>query len=443
MPSRDLYVRMKTAIDAIPVIDSHEHLYLPEEDWRAHDADFCQFLFQYNLDDLMTAGMEVPDTAEFVASLGKTLRIGGRALSTDEKWRRIKPYWEASKYTGYGRAARLSLGKLFGADDLTDDTYGAVSERLPEFLRPGVMRSILADTCGFEGIINDVDVMVQPGMFERLDRTLYRFVARFRHFSYIYFPNGVETVERMFGMTIRSLDHLEDAIDAQFERWEAEGRVALKMADAYLRDIHYEDSTRDEAERVFRRIFTLRKHPRFAETLSFAEARPLENWALHRILERAEAHALPVIVHTGVQAYTGDDPSHSRASLLVNLFRKYPGLRFHLLHANYPWMGEAACLAKQFPNVSLDLTWVHVIVPSGAREGLSQILDSVPLNKIHGFGGDCLLPLNVWGALEVARENIAHVLADKVEIGHMTESGAIAIAERLMNGNIREIFHLG
>jgi len=65
----------------------------------------------------------------------------------------------------------------------------------------------------------------------------------------------------------------------------------------------------------------------------------------------------------------------------------------------------------------------------------------VPVNKIHGFGGDYLVPVNVWGALEVARENIAHVLADKVETGSMTEKQAFTIAQKLLNRNAQEIFN--
>ena len=103
-------------------------------------------------------------------------------------------------------------------------------------------------------------------------------------------------------------------------------------------------------------------------------------------------------------------------------------------------MEEAVCLAKQFPNVSLDLAWVQVIVPQGARTGLSHMLDAVPVNKIHGFGGDYMVPLNIWGALEMARENIAIVLSEKVENGHMTESDAVDIAWKLLNRNAQDIF---
>ena len=142
-----------------------------------------------------------------------------------------------------------------------------------------------------------------------------------------------------------------------------------------------------------------------------------------------------------MQAFFRKELGNSRASLLTNLFLKYPKINFHLLHSSYPWMYEAASIAKQFPNVTLDLTWVHVIVPQGARDGLSHMLDMVPLNKIHGFGGDYCVPVNIWGALEVARENIAAVLAEKVEVGAMTETAAVEIAVKMLNSNALEIFN--
>jgi predicted TIM-barrel fold metal-dependent hydrolase len=445
MRSTELYHRLKAEIDAMPVVDMHEHLIFPEEDYldlaRSLGADFGRFLSWYTVDDLQSAGMMISNVQEYKDTAGAVLRVNGEPLSLDEKWNYIRPYWEHTRHTGYSRAALYSMKKLLDVDDLNDRTYREVSERLSSLMKPGVYRAMLKNICGFTYIVNDIDTMAAPGAYERMDHSLLHFASRFRHFSYAYKPGGIENLEKTFNRTIRNIDHLLDTMDAQFERWEDErGRIALKIADAYLRDVYYEDSTREEAERVMRRIFTLRKIPRNDETLSYTEARPFENFIMHRILDRAEEHGFPVMVHTGIQTHMGNEVGNSRVGLLTNLFMKYPRIRFHVLHSSYPWMNEAACLAKQFHNVSLDLSWVHIIVPGGAREGLSHMLDMVPVNKIHGFGGDALMPETIWGALEVARENIVHVLAEKVAIGQMTEAQAVLVAGKLLNGNARQIF---
>jgi predicted TIM-barrel fold metal-dependent hydrolase len=442
MPSLDLYRRLKNELDAVPVVDTHEHIYLPEEDYLRLGCDFARLLMQYNIDDLVSAGMPITNFPEFQDTGGYIFRNGGAPLGLDEKWAHIAPYWEHARDTGYGHAVLHTIRKLCGVDDLNGSTYRGISEKLAAQMKPGAYRRFLKNICGLRHILDDVDAQVKPGMFERLDRGLFMYAARFRRFTYVYLPGMLDELEAMFSRTIRSLDHLEDTLDAQFERWGEEGRVALKIADAYRRDLRFEDSPREEADAVFRRIFTLRRIATFQETLSFCEARPLENYMTHRVLERAEARGLPVIIHTGYQAFSNNDPDCSRVGLLTPLFMKYPRLRFHILHSSYPWTGEAACLAKMYPNVTIDLTWTQIIVPEGAREALAHMLDMVPSNKIHVFGGDHLVPESVWGALEVTRENVTHVLAEKVETGHITETRAVALAHKLFHENAEGIFRL-
>jgi len=443
MTTNERYRALRRELDSIPVVDTHEHIYLPEEDYLSLECDFARFLAHYVIDDLVSAGMPISNFLEFQETGGAVLRAGGEPLDTEAKWAHIAPYWKEVKETGYGRSARHAIRKLLDIDDLNDATYQLIGERLRACMKLGVYRRFLKDICGLTCIIDDIDAQVKPGMFERRDRNLFRFAARFRPFTYAYLPGALEELERTFGRPIRSLDRLTDLLDAQFERWEEEGRVALKIADAYRRDILYEDSPREDADAVFRRIFTLRRIVSIQETLSFREARPFENYMTHRVLERAEERGLPVIIHTGFQAFTNNDLNCARPGLLVNLIMKYPRLRFHILHCGYPWVGEAASLAKMYPNVTLDLTWTQVIVPEGAREGLLHILDMVPMNKIHVFGGDHLFPKLVPGALETARENVAHVLAERIGRSLLTEKRAIEIAHSLFHVNAERIFGLG
>ena len=434
MSSKELYLRLKEAIDNIQVVDAHEHHPLPEEDYLKLGTDFTRFFSMYSLDDLETAGMELPDREEFYESYGQVLRVGGKKLSIKEKWEHIKPHWENCRYTGYSRGLLHSLKKHCGVDDLNDNTYELISERLTEMQKSGVYKKILKGDCNFKYILNDMDKMAAPGAFERMDNSIFHFVGRYWNFFHAFQKPELEILEKKFNRSIRSLDDILDTLDQQFELWKQEGRVALKSSDAYQREIYFEDVTRDEAERAICRVFTFNEEP------SLREARPYQDYLTHRIMDRAQAYGLPMIYHTGFQCHGVNYVNHSRATHLTNLLIKYPKLKFHLYHINYPWTSEAASIAKQFPNVTLDLTWIHIIVPEGAREGLSHILDMVPVNKIHGFGGDFKLPESVWGALEVARENIARVLADKVEMRYMTETQAVAVANKILAENAQKIF---
>ena len=63
---------------------------------------------------------------------------------------------------------------------------------------------------------------------------------------------------------------------------------------------------------------------------------------------------------------------------------------------------------------------------------LSEMLECVPVHKIFAFGGDTRFPEAVIGHLEIAKENCALVLADKVLNGYFSEKEAIEYAQRIL-----------
>ena len=105
-------------------------------------------------------------------------------------------------------------------------------------------------------------------------------------------------------------------------------------------------------------------------------------------------------------------------------------------------MGEFGVLGKYFPNVWLDMAWLHIISPHGARRALAEWLELVPANKIIGFGDDYSVVEKVYGHMKMARENLALVLAAKVERDEMSRSQALFIAERIMRDNAAELYRI-
>jgi len=55
------------------------------------------------------------------------------------------------------------------------------------------------------------------------------------------------------------------------------------------------------------------------------------------------------------------------------------------------------------------------------------MLDTVPANKLHGFGGDFLLVEGSYGHAQIARREIARVLCEKVEKGRFSEEYALQV----------------
>jgi len=99
-----------------------------------------------------------------------------------------------------------------------------------------------------------------------------------------------------------------------------------------------------------------------------------------------------------------------------------------------------AVLAKNFQNVYIDMCWLHIISPYAARQALAEWLDTVPWNKILGFGGDYIFVEGVYGHSVIARENIARVLTEKVEEGSLSEDHAVWLAGKMLRDNAYELF---
>jgi predicted TIM-barrel fold metal-dependent hydrolase len=160
----------------------------------------------------------------------------------------------------------------------------------------------------------------------------------------------------------------------------------------------------------------------------------------HHLASLADAHNVPFQVHTGLQAGNGNYLRNTNPTDLTNLFFLFPRVKFDLFHIGYPFWRECAVLTKTFPNVHLDFCWMHVISPSGARTALHEVLDSVPANKIFGFGGDYRYPELSYAHLAMARRNIARVLAERTEAGLNTESEAVTLGRWLMHDNPARLF---
>ena len=149
-----------------------------------------------------------------------------------------------------------------------------------------------------------------------------------------------------------------------------------------------------------------------------------------------------MVIHTGYQAGLGNDIRNARATLLWGLLKSYPQARFDLFHGSFPYTGDMTVLGKYFPNVVLNLCFMHILSPAVSRRALAEWLDAVPVTKIFAFGGDYDVVEKVYGHLELARAAVAEVLAGKVETGRMTESEALHVARLLFYENPKRWYRL-
>ncbi len=409
---------IQAAIDAIPIVDTHEHL--EEEATRlARPRDWSYLFSHYAHDDLAVAGMPSDHLDRFL----------GADLDIDEKWRLLAPVWPKAKNTGYCLAVRLAVEELFGEPAINAESYRRIDAKMKARARPGFYREILEQAKIESCQVNALEAAV---IRTETDRDVLLQDLSFYGFT---FMANIDAVARAVDREVGSLDDYLGVIDTYFERHGREA-VAVKNQGAYARRLDFADVSPQEAAPLFHRR-------RAGESLPAAEEKALQDCLFHHCARRAIDHGLPIKLHTGYYAGRNGMPLERvgrNPADLCPILRQYPEARFVLMHIGYPYQEEMTALAKHYANVSIDMCWAWIISPATGARYVQEFLTAAPVNKLLGFGGDYIPIEPVVGHARVARRGLALALTRLVEDGWMDRTEAIAAGERILRGNALELF---
>jgi uncharacterized protein len=395
------------AMAAFDIIDCHEHLG-PEADRVASPVDVFTLFSDYTSRDLLMAGMSVDQYRS----------LQDRDLPLQQRWELFKPYWERIRWGSYARASLLAAQKFYDIDDINDDTYELLTERIQAANTPGIYQRVLGDAC-------NIRVALTQCSSTDLDSPLLVPLMP------VFFDTRTwETLSQepcVADMEIGTLDEYVEAVRQYIARVKAEGAVGLKMVSN-----PFGKPNRDEAAAAFD---ALRKDPE----MYLADPNPLKDYLADEAIAIGTEAGLVIAVHTG---YWGDfrelDPLH-----MIPMLQRHPTAKFDIYHLGYPWMRETLMLGKGFENVWLNFCWTHIISQRFAVTGLDEAVDLVPMNKILIFGGDYITGVEkAYGHLVMAREDIAEVFARRIREGLITESQALDLAQRWFWDNPRDLYNL-
>lgn len=413
----ELRQRLATELQNIPLIDTHEHF--PEERVRLRSSsDFFQYL-HYVECDLTSAGSEPWHTLSQHASF-------------EDRREEFFAFWPYVQHTGYGQALKIMAFDLFGVESITPETFDTLNRNASMFPREGYYESLLRERANIDRVCR----IVWSGARTHCDNDLLFPVLQFDHFANVLSRADIRNLENETNVPIHTLDDLLEALDESFDAREDEGMVGAKIFLAYKRTLFFDAPTTADAERIFNRATQAHGDT----PIGYAEAKPLQDFIIRRIIEQAIERDLPIQIHTGFQNDNANFVENTKPTHLTNLFMTYPSAKFELLHGGWPYTQEFVALAKVFPNVYPDMAWTYIVGPHMASRLLDDLLDSVPANKILGFGGDYNFAEGAYAHARIARRAIRHVLADRIERGDMTEEEALDVARLIMHDNAAELY---
>ncbi len=337
-----------------------------------------------------------------------------------------------AQFTGYGDAVRIAARDLYEIEEVSEATVRVGQTRLHAMQREGGSIALLRDRARLDHVQTDLGLDVID-----LSRTSAQFFLRdltIRRFTIGTIEDPL--IEAATGVTIRNLATLEEAMVALFDRC-APLSIAVKSQHAYSRTLAWQKRTDADVERAVQTV--LAGGPGSDDPQSDARL-CIGDWCLARGVELASANQLPIKLHTGYLAHSGQQGmpmpvDRLRAGHLAPLLMEYPNARFVLMHIAYPYSDELMALAKHFGNVYVDLCWAWALSPVACKDFLRRFLHTVPMNKLFAFGDDAGTPSMAYAYAVQMRRWFTMALEEEVADGLMTTRQAMDAATRMLRGN--------
>lgn len=419
---------LMNAADGIRVINTHEH-----QRWTEGFGDHDYGLFHL----VNTAYLQ----SDIVSAGGTYLDMGALDSMDLESWWEINgDALDYTRNTSYYSHFIKGFKKLYDFEDLylTEENIHDLSAEVEEHYTD--YRSWFDEAfrkAGFELMF--LDQYWDPFNTE-IDEEYYALVF---HINPLVMqsslkPGDPEEMPEIYrraeeeGFSMGTLDDYLAYCDHLFRKNLESKAVCVKNSMAYSRSQDFEDVPYEVARELFARP---------SSSLSQEEAKKIQDFVFHWIIQKSAEYELPIQIHTGYLAGNGNVLDNGRPIKLNNLFLQYPEARFVLFHGGYPWTGEYAALGKMFTNVYLDLVWLPQISREEAVHALDEMFDVVPYNKFF-WGGDCAFIEETTGSLEFGKDVVVEVLNRRIQRGLLTDEVAFEIIEHIFRENAIEVFQL-
>ena len=423
MDHEALYGKLLDRIRKLPVLDTHEHM-MYESHFVSGTWDFTHIMSYTGL-DIGLAGMPHGPWggAQFAITEGDTPR---------EKWQRIAPFWPHVRTGVYARSSRRALQRFFGVDDLTEETAVEVSRRIAEYQRPGIYDEVLHQQY-------NIRVMLHPQGYGPSPEP--------QHFAPVFYLDAIAGSQKgeWLGGALGAepppdFADFRELFRQRIDEAVSNGAVGMKIGGtARQRPIDFEAHA-DEAVQASYAYLLSDSDGDWQQPETMARLKPFQDAAYWVAFETAGELGLPVQIHSGLEFM---QPWDGRPSALIPSLVRFPETKFAIFHGSYPHMAELTGLAKSFSNVHLDLAWFHLLSRRQAQAWLAEWLDVLPHNKLFAFGGDVFLFFEACTHLEMAQENVAAVLADRVADGICDIDEAEQTATLLFHDNPWNTFAMG
>lgn len=414
------FKRIKAHLDAVPAVDTHDHLLPFERLSTLVDTEHGKGM---NL-----AGLWHNSYYRWIHPLAPWKQ----GQKFDDWWALAKHDFANARATSFYRYQLPAFQDLYGVDfdRITDEQARALNDKIfRNYLNQNWLYEVVTEKANIELMFNDPYwaryEFKQDYPFAVLVLNVTPLVRGFHASEFKSPADDPYRFASRHELKAESLDDYLAVLDRLFREAKDKGAVCLKTTLAYSRTLHFEKVSKERARRAFGK-------PR--SELDPEQIKEFEDYIMWRLVGLSAKHELPFQIHTGQARIQGSNPM-----LLVDMIEANPKTKFILFHGGFPWVGESGVIAMRHKHVWLDSCWLPTLSYSTAKRAYHEWLEAVPSNKIL-WGADCNHAEGIYGATAFTRRCLAEVLAEKVEHGDLIEEHAQKIGRQILRDNALELF---
>ena len=416
----ETYRRIRAALDAVPAIDTHDHL-RPFDDIPGRD--------------LTDRGRGMTLHSVWAGSYYTWINpLSGwpEGKPFDDWWKVAKDDFDDARATSFYRYVLPAFTDLYGVDfeSMTDEQARALNDKIFDNYKDDKwLHHVVTERANIELML--VDPYWARFKFERPYRfsvpvlNVTSMVDGYHESSFTSQLDSPYAFARESGKEVKTLDDYLAAIDAIFQKAVASDAVCLKTTLAYQRTLDFANVPRGRAEKAFGR-------PKV--DLRPEEIKDFQDFILWRLCALSAKYELPFQIHTGQARIQGSNPM-----LLVDLIAANPKTKFVLFHGGFPWVGETGVIAMRHKNVWVDSVWLPQLSYTMAKRAYQEWLEVMPSDRIM-WGADTVQAEGIYAATVWTRQCLSEALAEKVERGELSEEQAIKIGRQVLRENALKLF---
>ena len=416
-----LYARVKAALDAVPAIDTHDHLRPFEDIPGLDETDKGRGMTLHSIWQ-----------GSYYTWINP-LSSWPAGTSFDEWWRRAEHDFDDARATSFYRYLLPAFRDLYGVDFDTINAKQAseLDDQIFEnYQDPAWIHEVVKKRANIELML--IDTHWAPYDFVQeypFGVSVFNVNSLIQGFHPDRCPEGLKspyTYARKRELNVGTFDDYLALAERMFEDASAAGAACPKCTLAYQRSLSFDKVSKEEAARAFGRR---------PDEVPPQQAKAFEDFLFGKVCDLAARHGMPFQIHTGWGRIQGSNPL-----LLVDAIEAHPETTFILFHGGFPWIGETGVIGKRYAhNVRIDFNWLPILSYSTSKRALHEWLEVMPSNHLM-WGGDCASAEGIYGATRVTRDCIAEVLAEKVAAGQLREEHALHIGQQILRDNALETF---